>query len=118
MPLLVQPEELQAHLQRPVTLETCLSAVRVTEGWLRAATRLADWPDPIPGDLWSWAVELAGIVVDYPYLLNSRTVGAEAETGVMQRRAEILKDAAFRYGASSTVGPVGCFPDPCPWPAG
>ncbi|HEX6873603.1 MAG TPA: hypothetical protein VF163_21095, partial [Micromonosporaceae bacterium] len=42
------------------------TARRVASGWLRSATKRSDWPDPVPDDLWAWAIELAAMVYRNP----------------------------------------------------
>ncbi len=114
---LVSAEDLELFLQRNVKLDTAEVAIRVAEGWLRSATRIAgDWPYPVPEDLFSWCIELAALAYDNPTGLSDLTVGPVARTWAVTRRAEILTAAAGRYG-SSAAGPSGSFPPPTPYPS-
>lgn len=111
---LVSSDELADHMQRPVDAASAFSAIRVAEGWLRGATRLSEWPDPVPDDLWAWAVELAAIAYDNPTGLVSQTIGSESYSWAMARKSEITVAARQRYGASDA--PVYAFPPAVPWP--
>lgn len=116
--MLVNTVDLSRFLQRGLDVDSAVVAVRVAEGWLRSATRLTAWPDPVPEDLWSWALELAAMAYDNPTGVGSRTTGGEADAGLLDRRADILRSAALRYGSGvdGGVGPVFSFPAPVPWP--
>jgi hypothetical protein len=84
--------------------------------WLRSATGLASFPDPLPDDLHGWALELAAIAYD------SRELGATVSPLVHQvnaaRRREILAEAGRAYGpgGAGTGGPQGSFPAACAYP--
>lgn len=112
---LVEPVELAEFVHRQVPTVQARTAVRVAEGWLRAATGLAVWPDPRPEELFSWAVELAAIALENPAGLSELTVGGEHQVFALQRRAEILAAAARSLGPT-VGGPLGSFPLPTPWP--
>jgi hypothetical protein len=84
---------------------------RAVNGWLQRATGLSEWPDPVPDDLWAWAIELAAMVVDNPTMANSETIGATSKQfGNRVRRAEILEEARQAYHTASK--PQGSFPEP------
>ena len=111
---LVGAGELATYLQRPLRSDVETMAIRVAEEWLRSAcTSLTDWPDPVPEDLWAWALELAGIAYSNPEGLATRTAGDDTQGWVIARKQEILDAAQERYGGAQ---PVGHFPPaPC-WP--
>lgn len=113
---LVSPAELESYRQAPVDAGTAETAIKVAEGWLRAATHFSvDWPEPVPGQLWAWAVELAALVVDNPGGLLSQTVGGQTTAWAVARRQEILAAAAAEYPKAQ---PSGSFPPAVPWPLG
>lgn len=104
--------DLPSWLQVPeVDTETATRVRRYANGWLMSATRLSSWPDPIPDDLWAWAIELAGIAFRNP--------GADLREGVddyqvqydRARRAEILAAARAAYNTGAT-SPQYSFPAP------
>ncbi|GAA2516698.1 hypothetical protein [Winogradskya humida] len=116
---LFEPDQLQDALQQgPLNEPSVLIARRVASGWLRAATELAEWPDPTPDDLFGWALELAGLFYNNPEGLASDTVGGTSAAWDRQRRAEILGAARAAYAnvAGGRGGPVGAFPAPLPGP--
>lgn len=104
--------DLPLWLQVPqVNEEAAALYRRAVNGWLRTATGLSDWPDPVPDDLWGWAIELAAMVVDNPTMVNTETVGATTtQFGNRARRAEILAEARHVYNAAGK--PQYSFPEP------
>lgn len=104
--------DLPAWLQVPqVNAESAALYRRAVDGWLRTATGLTQWPDPVPDDLWAWAIELAAMVVDNPTMANSETVGGvSTQFGNRTRRAEILAEARRAYNTAGK--PMGVFPEP------
>lgn len=109
---IVDSTDLSRWLQTTVNASTADVAIRVAEGWVRSVFTGAWPPDPVPEDLWAWAVELAAIAYDNPRGMTTRTVGNDITGyGNAARRAEILTQVANRYG---TVHPVGSFPPPEP----
>ena len=111
---LVQPGELAIYLHHEVERGAEDMAIRVAEGWLKPkTTSLPTWPDPVPEDLWAWALELAAMVYTNPKGLVARTAGEESQGWAVARRQEILDAAAETYGA---IAPVGSFPPAPYWP--
>jgi hypothetical protein len=111
---LVTTEELRVYMRRPsVVTESAQMAVRVAEGWLASATRLATWPDPVPEDLFAWAIELASLAYSNPEGLNAQAIGDHTANYAVARKAEILAAAARNYG---TTRPLYRFPPPRAWP--
>ncbi|BEL07833.1 hypothetical protein Q0Z83_060240 [Actinoplanes sichuanensis] len=108
--------DLASYLQRAdLDVETAVRARRIASGKLRSATRLAAWPDPVPDDLWTWAVELAGLAYNNPELLATETTGAVSSTWERGRQAEILAAARETYGGPGGIpagGPLFSFPEP------
>lgn len=86
-------------------------ARRVASGWLRDATRLAAWPDPVPDDLWSWAIELAGIAYRNPDGKSSEAIDDYRVNLDRTRRTEILNTARASEYAGGT-NPQYSFPEP------
>lgn len=103
--------DLASYLKVPqVDNETATRARRTASGWLRSATGVSDWPDPVPDDLFGWALELAAMVYTNPEGLASRVIGATTDTWPLGRRREILDAARAAY---STAGrPQYSFPEP------
>lgn len=110
--------ELSAYLHYEVSVEDADIAERVVRGWLRSATGRDDWGDPVPDEVFSWAVELAAIAHENPNgALISTTTGATTDQFGSARRQEILNEAASsRTGGSGRAAPQGCFPAAAPWP--
>ncbi|WP_327029713.1 hypothetical protein OG989_04105 [Micromonospora sp. NBC_01740] len=109
--LFTQPD-LEAYLrQGTLDTESFARVQRVVSGWLRSATTLTEWPDPIPDDLFGWGLELAAIAYSNPEGLASEAVGATSATWERGRRAEILRAAREAYPAV-TRGPLFSFPEP------
>jgi len=93
-----------------VDTETATRVRRYASGWLLAATRLSAWPNPVPDDLWAWAIELAGIAYRNPDATASESIDDHSVTWDKERRKEILAAARIAYSGSST--PLYSFPDP------
>ncbi|MER7164501.1 hypothetical protein ABT336_00260 [Micromonospora sp. NPDC000207] len=112
MPDLFDLGDLPLWLQVPqVKEESATLYRRAVDGWLRTATGLAEWPDPVPDDLWGWAIELAGMVVENPTMASAETVGGvQTQFGNRARRAEILAEARRTYNAAGK--PMHSFPAP------
>lgn len=114
---IISPDELGQYLRQGAINEASAAlAIRHAEGWLQTATGIEPWPpDPVPGDVWSWTLELAVIAYTNPQGISARTVGTDTTQWAdkVARRAEILDVAARRYGRA---GPVGSFDPPSTWP--
>jgi hypothetical protein len=97
----------------PGTLDTesLLRVRRAASGWLKSATGLADWPSPVPDDLWAWGIELAAIAFRNPTALASESVDDYTFQQDRARRGDILA-AARRAYPPSTSGPQYSFPEP------
>ena len=74
-----------------------------------SATGLSSWPDPIPDDLWAWAIELAGIAYRNPTALNSETVSDYTYSQDRAAKEAILAAAKTKYGGASS--PQYSFPE-------
>lgn len=112
--------DLEAHLQQTLEPATIGTARRMAAGWLSSATGLTAWPNPVPDDLWGWAVELAGLIYDNPARWSNDTTGGTATGYERGARDTILDAARARYGPAASLGsgnaPLGCFPPAQPWP--
>lgn len=114
MGALVGPGQLATYLQQPVRADSEEVAIRVAEGSLKGVcTTLAEWPQPVPDDLWAWAIELAAMTYSNPEGLATRTVNEDTRNWILSRRAEILSAARARYGGAI---PMGGFPIALDWP--
>jgi hypothetical protein len=106
--------DLEGYLRKQVDPAAAHTARRLAQGWLLDATKLPGWPQPVPDDLWAWAVELAGIAYEHPAGGTREDVGDVSYSGWGLRRAEILAAASRKYAAPAL--PRGAFPAPLPWP--
>jgi hypothetical protein len=112
--VLFMPGDLADYLQRPVTDSTAIMAERVVTGWLQGATGVAAWPEPLPAEVFSWAIDLAVIACENPGgLLSSQTTGSITDQFARERANEILNQAKGKYGTAG--GPRGKFPEPGVW---
>lgn len=104
---LFQIIELASLLQRDVQAGGAYAAEEVAATWLRSATGLPDFPDPLPDDLHGWGLELAALV----YNSFTPTGGAVSPVDAAAK-ARILAAAGRVYGpaGAGTGGPQGCFP--------
>jgi len=113
---LFEPADLENYLQQgTLTSASVLVARRVVSGWLKSATQLTDWPDPVPDDLFGWSLELAALVYNNPEGLAVDTTGATSATWERGRRDSILDQARAAYadpGSGASGGPVYSFPEP------
>lgn len=118
---IVTPKQVADHLQQDVSVmrqDWVDSSIRIAVGWLRGRCGFEQWPpDPVPEDVWAWAVELAALVYDNPTLVSSTTVGGQtvAYGAVSLRRKEILDEAENTYPRLAGR-PTGEFPPACPLP--
>lgn len=113
MAVLFQPIELAQLLQRRVQGGSAYAAETVAATWLRAATGLVEFPQPLPADLHGWGLELAALVYD-----SFTPAGGAASTVDRNRRDAILQAAGRAYGpgGAGTGGALGEFPEALPWP--
>lgn len=103
--------DLPSWLQVPeVDTETATRVRRFASGWLRSATGLTTWPDPVPDDLWAYAIELAAIAFFNPSGLSSESLDDHNVQYSAERRKEILAAARASYSTGSTQ-PAYSFPD-------
>jgi len=104
--------DLPSWLQVPsVDTETATRVRRYASGWLKNATQLTPWPpDPVPDDIWAWAIELAGIAFRNPSGAASQSIDDYNVSYDAARRVDILAAAKTAYGGSSL--PRYSFPAP------
>ena len=109
-PNLFELSDLPSWLQVPsVDTETATRIRQYVNGWLMSATRLTAWPNPVPDDLFAWAIELAGIAFRNPDGAASESIDDYARTNYTARRKEILDAARAAYSGAAT--PSYFFPD-------
>lgn len=109
--------ELGEWLGRDVTETKARSIERVVWGWLKGPLGLAARPDPVPDEVFSWAIELGAIAHENPAGLSSRQLGSSQRAFSLERRNEILEMA--RGGVPGTVtvpSPSGSFPTALDYP--
>jgi hypothetical protein len=97
-------------LGRPVSDERAAAVERVVWGWLKPVLDLQERPNPIPDEVLSWALELAGIAYENPSGLTEYQLGAERTYFSAERRAQILAEASADRGAGEGTSPRGSFP--------
>lgn len=112
MPDLFTLVDLPSWLQVPsVDTETATRVRRYASGWLQSATGLTPWPpDPVPDDIWAWAIELAGIAFRNPDAAASESLDDHNVSWDRARRAEILTAARIAYSGAGV--PIFSFPEP------
>ena len=103
--------DLPSWLQVPsVDTETATRVRHYASGWLLNATRLTSWPpDPVPDDIWAWAIELAAIAFRWPDGTSSESIDDYSRSADAARRKEILDAARMAYSGASV--PQYSFPD-------
>jgi hypothetical protein len=110
-PNLFELSDLPSWMQVPsVDTETATRIRQYVDGWLMSATRLTSWPNPIPNDLFAWAIELAAIAFRNPDGAANESIDDYARSNNAARRKEILDAARLAYSGASV--PSYSFPDP------
>jgi hypothetical protein len=106
--VLFTPEELGDLLHTSVPEPQGTIAERMASGWLRGATGLASWPEPLPDDLWAWALELGVLAYTNPEGLTAETISnGDYTTGRDRHRKEAILAEARRCYAVDTSGFAG-----------
>jgi len=106
---LFTPADLAAYLHVEENTSSATVARSVAYGWLKSATGLADWPSPVPDQLFAWALELAAIAFRNPAGVSSESIDTRSVSFDRQRRIDILRAAAVAYGGAAV--PQYFFPD-------
>lgn len=115
MPAFATATQLATHLQQNVDTATATQALDGASGLLRSAAGITVDPSPVPLDLRTWTLELAGLIYENPTGREREEVGDIATSWLSVRRRQILAEAARVYGVAP--GPVFSFPDAPYWPA-
>lgn len=116
---LFDENDLTEWLGKQVTGQRAASVERVVWGWLKPILGLAERPDPVPDEMFSWAVELGGIAHENPKGLSSRDLGPYSEQFSTERRKEILDDVRNSLpSGGASLKPTGSFPEPLDYPDG
>ena len=107
-------DEFASYIQQDVDTSTATVVRRVASGWLMSATGLSSWPNPVPDDLWTWALELAAIAYRNPSrssmeAIDDYTIEKDMSMDAA-RQQEILTAARNGYGGANV--PQYEFPDP------
>lgn len=90
---------------------------QVVWGWLVPVLGVSVRPDPVPAELFSWAVELGAIAHENPAGYSARQLGPEQKSFSSERRDEILAAVAAPGTVTSpSLRPRGKFPSSCPYP--
>jgi hypothetical protein len=110
---LFQPIELASLLQRDVQSGGAYAAEEIAATWLRSATGLPTFPDPLPDDLHAWGLELAALIYNSFTPTDGRTSPVDPAA-----KARILTAAGQAYGptGAGSGGPQGCFPTALSYP--
>lgn len=112
---LFNAEELGDHLHQQVSIQAAAAAERLVWGWLKRPLGLTQRPDFVSDELFSWAIELGGIAHENPSGLSYYQLGPERYGFSVERRGEILAEAASGHTAAHG-GPLGSFPPAEAWP--
>lgn len=98
---------------------------QVVTGWLLDTTELDALPDPLPPQLFAWALELGGIAYENPTTMTTDQTVDQTSSWATTRRGEIL-DAARAWarrqpdnptsGSAAGALPSGEFPPPQCYP--
>lgn len=110
--------ELTQWLGYEVSAERASWVEQVVWGWLKPVLGLDSRPDPVPPEVFSWAIELGAIGHENPSGLSSEQLGPALRNFSSERRAEILQLAADGGSTKASLTPVGsfppatCYPDP------
>lgn len=102
-------EQLASYLQQDLDTSSATVARTVAQGLLLSATGLPDFPTPVPGDMFGWGLELAGLIYHNPLSVSSESVDDYRVAFDAGRREQILKQAARSYGTAGT--PQHSFPE-------
>lgn len=102
-------------LHYEVSEASAVIAERVVVGWLKAAG-VDVTVDPVPEEVFSWAVELGAIAHENPSGLSESELGDARDVFSAERRREILADAAAAPASSGLGRPQGSFPSAACWP--
>lgn len=116
MPLFVAAD-LSDWLGRAVTEPRAEIVESVVWGWLKPALGVSDRPNPVPDEVFSWAIELAAIAHENPSGLSSKQLGPASQSFSLERRNEILEGARAGWtGGDAALSPRGSFPPAIPYP--
>jgi hypothetical protein len=117
--MLFFPEELRLQLgAATIDSDRAEVAERVVWGWLKPVLGLTERPYPVPDEVFSWAIELGAIAHENPAGLSSKQLGPAQQAFSMERRREILADAAGGGSSTAALSPRGSFPDALSYPDG
>lgn len=113
-------DDLEHWLRYDVDVTGHAIVEKVVTGWIFDATGWTASPDPLPPQVFSWALELGGIAYENP------TSQSDDQTDLVRsawrdRRSQILAEIRTWSQANGTaVGaiplPRGSFPTSCPFP--
>lgn len=117
MPLFVSAD-LSNWLGKAVTEPRAEIVESVVWGWLKPALGASERPNPVPDEVFSWAIELAAIAHENPAGLSARSLGPFSEQFSSERRDEILESVAAANPAADALSPRGSFPTALPYPDG
>jgi hypothetical protein len=107
MTALFTRDEFASYLHTAVDNSSTDVVERVVWGWLSAATRLTDRPDPAPDDLFVGHRTAARL--NNPAAASNESQDDYSVGNDRMRRNEILAAATSRYGTNA--GPLYSFPD-------
>lgn len=107
-------DELSDWLGKTVTAAKAVAVEKVVWGWLKPRIGATVRPDPVPDEVFSWALELAAIAYENPSGLDGKDIGPFGEQYSSERREEIL--AAAAAGGTGVLAPKGQFPPARPYP--
>lgn len=108
--LLFSARDLADWLGRSVAYEKAASIEKVVWGWLKPALGADTRPQPVPAEVFSWAIELAAIAHENPAGLSSRQLGTSQQSFSLERREQILREVEAGTATITSRVPRGKFP--------
>lgn len=121
-PPLFTADDLNGLLGVDVTDVRATAVERVIWGWIKPRLGVDDRPDPIPDEVFAWAIELGAIVLENPTAKTQQsngpfaTVFASRSGSATQRRKEILDEISASLLGAGGLRPRGNFRPPHRYP--
>lgn len=117
--ILFTATDLSGLLRKTVTEASATLVEKVVWGWLKPILGSATRPNPVPDELFSWAIELGAIAYENPSGLSRKQIGPFTEDYSAERRAEILAEVAgssLAAAGRAPLAPRGSFPEAACYP--
>lgn len=122
MPLFL-PDDLTEFMGRTADPTRAATVERIVWGWIKPLLGVDERPNPMPDELFAWALEIGAIKYENPTVRIAQTTGPFTVTYVANRSgsptariAEILDAIAASPLGSGGGRPSGDFPEPTRFP--